>query len=440
VVQHSSVRPSTHTEARPPVTPRSGGPPAPRRRLPARTRFAVSAGRAAAWLSRRTGLGGGGVIGGRVTLWLDSQALRRLAGNRQIVLVTGTNGKTTTSLMVSRIFEALAPVAANRDGANMPDGVLAALADEPEAPYAVLEVDETYLGWVAERVRPAALVLLNLSRDQLDRVGEVRTTERELRAAVSALPDSTVVANCDDVLVTSAAQDAGHPVWVGTGGTWFGDSMSCPRCGGHIRHTDDHWTCGCGLARPEPDWALSGDRLTMPGGGQADLDLRLPGAANQSNAAVAVATSAALGVAVPTALDQLRTITDVAGRYRTTQWGEHSVHLMLAKNPAGWSQTLPLLASRSGPVVIAINAREADGRDLSWLWDVSFEHLRGREVVAAGERSADLSVRLRYAEIDHERVADPLGALGSLPHGKVELVANYTAFRDLAKRFEHAHG
>src|SRR4051812_19494308 len=217
-------------------------------RRPLRTRSSVTAGRITAWRSRHAGLGQGGVIGGRVTLALDPKALRALGRDRTVVLVTGTNGKTTTALMITQALEALAEVAANSDGANMPDGVLAALAASPEAPYAVLEVDETYLPWVAEQLEPAVLVLLNLSRDQLDRVGEVRSTERDLRAAIAGHPGTTIVANCDDVLVTSAATAAAKPpLWVGTGRRWTGDSTACPRCDGLIEHAKEHWSCACGL-------------------------------------------------------------------------------------------------------------------------------------------------------------------------------------------------
>jgi UDP-N-acetylmuramyl tripeptide synthase len=420
-----------------------GATPSPvhaRRRLPVRTRLAVSAGRLASRLSRATGYGSGGMIGGRIALKLAPQALERLSRDRTVVLVTGTNGKTTTSLMVTRALEAVAPVAANSDGANMPDGALAALAANPGAPYAVLEVDETYLSWVAERVRPAALVLLNLSRDQLDRVGEVRSTERDLRGAVRRLPHTVVVANCDDVLITSVARDAARPVWVSTGQQWHEDAVSCPRCGRAIHHIGPQWRCECGLARPVPHWVLCGDGLTSPGGQSVELGLTLPGPANRANAAMALAAAASAGVPLHVALDRLRTIDDVGGRYRTVRRGNHDVRLLLAKNPAGWAQTLTLLAAGSGPIVIAVNGREADGRDLSWLWDVPFEQLHGRPVIAAGERTADLGVRLCYAEVRHTCVPDPVRAVESIDpsgSGGIDLVANYTAFRDLTKRFEH---
>ncbi|MBE8521691.1 DUF1727 domain-containing protein [Amycolatopsis sp. H6(2020)] len=402
-------------------------------RSPLRTRASVAAGRLTAWLSRSSGLGRGGMIGGRVTLALDPLALRRLGRERTVVLVTGTNGKTTTSLMLTRALETLAEVAANSDGANMPDGVLAALTARPGAPYAVLEVDETYVPWVADQVRPAVLVLLNLSRDQLDRVGEVRATERDLRAAIADLNDTVVVANCDDVLVTSAASAAAKAVWVGAGRRWTGDSTACPRCEGRVETHDRHWSCGCGLARPEPGWTLDGELVRTPGGRHVDLDLRLPGEVNRANAALALAAAHRLGVPPHTAAARLRTITDIGGRYRTIRRSRHSVRLMLAKNPAGWVETLRVL-DEDTPVVVAVNAQEADGRDLSWLWDVHFERLRGRQVVVTGERGADLSVRLRYAEVAHWAEPDPVTAIDALPPGAVELVANYTAFRDLVGR------
>jgi len=402
-------------------------------RSPLRTRASVAAGRLTAWLSRSSGLGRGGMIGGRVTLALDPLALRRLGRERTVVLVTGTNGKTTTSLMLTRALETLAEVAANSDGANMPDGVLAALTARPGAPYAVLEVDETYVPWVADQVRPAVLVLLNLSRDQLDRVGEVRATERDLRAAIAELNDTVVVANCDDVLVTSAASAAARAVWVGAGRRWTGDSTACPRCEGRVETHDRHWSCGCGLARPEPGWTLDGELVRTPGGRHVDLDLRLPGEVNRANAALALAAAHRLGVPPHTAAARLRTITDIGGRYRTIRRSRHSVRLMLAKNPAGWVETLRVL-DEDTPVVVAVNAQEADGRDLSWLWDVHFERLRGRQVVVTGERGADLSVRLRYAEVAHWAEPDPVTAIDALPPGAVELVANYTAFRDLVGR------
>ncbi|WP_370542182.1 MurT ligase domain-containing protein [Amycolatopsis sp. FDAARGOS 1241] len=407
---------------------RAPAPPA-QRRLPPRTRLAVAVARCAAAVSRRLRLGAGGVIGGRIALRLDPEVLHRLTRERTVVLVTGTNGKTTTALMLSRILQTLGEVAGNDDGANMPGGVAAALVAKPEAPVAVLEVDEAYLPVVAAQVRPTCLVLLNLSRDQLDRVGEVRTIEREFRAIAAALPDTTVVANCDDPLVTSAALASARPLWVSAGQRWHADALACARCGQAVLHPPDGWCCGCGLSRPDPQWTLQDDTLETASGAAVTLGLRLPGRANAANAAIAVATAERLGVAPQVALAQLRAIGDVAGRYRRADHDGRAVRMLLAKNPAGWRETLPLLDPCS-PVVIAVNSGEADGRDTSWLWDVPFEQLRGRPVVAAGERATDVAVRLTYAEVRHALCRRPLAAVAALPPGPVELVANYTAFRD----------
>ncbi|HVW39939.1 MAG TPA: MurT ligase domain-containing protein [Amycolatopsis sp.] len=406
--------------------------------LPLRTRAAIAAGRLAAATSRWTRRGDGGVIGGRTAEQLDPSALRRLGEHRTVVLVTGTNGKTTTSLMLSRILRALGEVAANDDGANMPDGILGALIARPHAPFAVLEVDENYVPSVAESLRPACLVLLNLSRDQLDRIGEVRATERDLRAAIARLPATTVIANCDDPLVTSAALASADPLWVSVGQNWRADASACARCGQAVEHHGVDWRCVCGLARPTPAWTMSaGASLIAADGTAVRLDLRLPGRANAANAAVAVATAAGLGVPPALAAACLHEITDVAGRYRRVPVADRSVRVLLAKNPAGWQETLPLLDDGS-PVVIAVNSREADGRDTSWLWDVPFENLRGRHVVASGERASDVAVRLTYAEVAHTVRRDPVEAVRECARGKVDLVANYTAFRDVTARFRDA--
>ncbi|NKQ57395.1 DUF1727 domain-containing protein [Amycolatopsis sp. K13G38] len=397
----------------------------------------MAAGRFAAAASRWTRRGGGGVIGGRTAQRLDPRALRRLGEHRTVVLVTGTNGKTTTSLMLNRVLQTLGEVAANDDGANMPDGILGALISQPHAPYAVLEVDENYVPSVAEALQPAYLVLLNLSRDQLDRVGEVRATERDLRAAIAHLSGTTVVANCDDPLVASAGLAAAHPLWVSAGQNWRDDAGACARCGQAIEHQGVEWHCACGLARPTPMWTLDGDTLNGSDGTSTRLELRLPGRANAANAAVAVATASGLGVPPKLAAGRLREIADVAGRYRRVPLDGRAVRVLLAKNPAGWQETLPMLETDS-PVVIAVNSREADGRDTSWLWDVPFEDLRGRQVIASGERASDVAVRLAYAEVEHTIERDPVAAVRECAPGAVDLVANYTAFRDVSSRLRDA--
>ena len=403
-----------------------------------RLSLAIAAGALAGRLSRLARRGSGVIIGGRVTLAIDPDALAKLAHGRVVVLVSGTNGKTTTTHMLAAAFATRGPVATNASGANMPDGMVAALSGDRTAPVAVLEVDEPHLPYVIDQVDPAAVVLLNLSRDQLDRVGEVRQLETQLRRALADRPGTLVVANTDDVLVTSAAWDAHRRLWVSAGAPWDQDGRICPRCAGPVRWRADTWLCSCGLHRPDCAWALEEGKVRTADGHRLSLDLDLPGRANQANAVMALATAATLGVDAETALAAIAGVAEVNGRYRTVDRHGRPVRLLLAKNPAGFAETLSLLEDMPGPVVVAVNSQEADGRDVSWLWDVPFERLRGRELVACGDRADDVATRLLYAEVAHHTVADPRRALDTLRPGPVVLIANYTAFRDAARQLDHA--
>ena len=387
-------------------------------------------------LSRRVGLGGGSIIGGRVTMALDPDALRSLATRRQVVLVTGTNGKTTTSHMVAAALRSLGLVAHNASGSNMADGALAALTDALDAEWAVLEVDELHLAGVASATDPAAMVILNLTRDQLDRAAEVRRTAAAIARAVVAHPQTTVFANADDPMVVWAASEAVRPVWVGAGSVWRSDTVGCPSCGRSLTESATGWHCECGLTRPSPSWWLEDDIAHGPGV-SSRLALSLPGQFNLGNALMALAASVTAGVEPEAAIAKISALSRVAGRYARIQYGRHTLRLLLAKNPAGWAATIAMLDG-SRPVVVAVNAREADGRDTSWLWDVEFERLVGRVVAASGERAADLGVRLSYAGIPHVTNTDPLAALAEFLEGEVDVVANYTAFHSLYRRLERA--
>ncbi len=401
-------------------------------RLPARTRVALAAAAAARWASRKAGRGKGSMIGGLVALKIDPRLLGRLAAGKRTALVTGTNGKSTTTRMVAAALGTVGEVVTQPDGANMDAGIVAALTLGPKAPLAALEVDELHVPHVADAVDPEVLVLLNLSRDQLDRVGEITIIERKLREAIARHPDATVVANCDDVLVASAAYDAKKVVWVAAGAGWANDSVSCPRSGEPIVRRDGSWrSTGADFTRPEPDWWLDGEILHGPDGLALPLELRLPGLANRGNAAQAVAAAVAMGADPAAAVRAVGTVGEVAGRYGVQQVGPHRVRMLLAKNPAGWQEALSMIDPAADGLVIAVNGQVPDGEDLSWLWDVRFEHFEATKVVASGERAADLGVRLLYAGAEHVTIDDPVAAIAACPPGRVEVLANYTAFRDL---------
>jgi CobQ-like glutamine amidotransferase family enzyme/UDP-N-acetylmuramyl tripeptide synthase len=380
-----------------------------------------------------------------VGLLLEPDLLRVLAADRPVALVSGTNGKTTTTHLLAAALGGTGRVATSSAGANLPPGLAVALAAAPGAP-AVLEVDEAYLGAVAAAVAPRVVVLLNLSRDQLDRVSEVRMVANRWRQALSGL-ETTVVANADDPLVVWAAGSAPKVIWVAAGLLWRGDAAGCPSCDGQIVFSDGQaaadpgagWACVCGFARPHPDARLVGRELVTADGRHLAVTLLLPSRANRANAAVAAVAAGVLGVDEADALGAMASVAAVEGRFATVTHGTVGARLLLAKNPAGWTELLDLLDGGTDPVVTGINARIADGHDPSWLWDVDFERLAGRLVVATGDRRRDLAVRLRYAGVAHMTVADQLDALGASGAGRVEYVGNYTAFQDL-RRLLHPPG
>jgi UDP-N-acetylmuramyl tripeptide synthase len=411
-----------------------------------RFRFAVFTTRAVNATSRRLGRGRGTVAGGRSGLKVDPQLLQHLSASRHVALVTGTNGKTTTTrLLTVALGAGGAKVVSNETGSNMPPGHVAALAGDRRATLAVLEVDEIYLPRVLAATKPTVVVLLNLSRDQLDRTNEVRMVSGHWRAALAAAPHVTVVANADDPLVVWAAGAAAQVRWVGAGLRWQLDAVGCPSCEGRIAFdAAGSWACvtGCGFVRPDPLVMLSTTYDAAWADGRSErIRLLLPGRFNHSNALMAAVAAEAMGVAVADGLAAMADVDEVAGRFTTRLVSGVCTRLMLAKNPAGWSELLDLVAKEDGPIVISINARTADGADPSWLWDVPFERLAGRVVVATGDRCRDLSVRLHYAGVAHLMESDPLAAV-RIAHGdaddgeRVDVIGNYTAFAELLRASE----
>jgi UDP-N-acetylmuramyl tripeptide synthase len=375
------------------------------------------------------------MIGGLVALTLDRSILRQLGAGRRTVIITGTNGKSTTTRMTAAALSTMGPVATNAEGANMDAGLVAALAADRLAGLAALEVDEMHVPHVSDAVEPSVITLLNLSRDQLDRVGEINVIERALRAGLAGHPKAVVVANCDDVLMTSAAYDSPNVVWVAAGGAWANDSVSCPRSGEVIVRDQGHWySTGADFKRPSPHWWFDDDTLYGPDGLALPMRLALPGSVNRGNAAQAVAAAVALGADPVAAVAAVSKVDEVAGRYRTVRIGAHEARILLAKNPAGWQEALSMVDKHAAGVVISVNGQIPDGEDLSWLWDVRFEHFEETAVVAAGERGTDLAVRLGYAGVEHTLVHDTVAAIASCPPGRVEVVANYTAFLQLQRR------
>lgn len=412
-----------------------------------RTELALRAGRLAGALSRAGRVGAGVTIGGRVALALAPGALAELAGGRVLCSVSGTNGKTTTTRLIAAALRASGrAVTSNTTGANLASGLVSALSGSPDP--AVLEVDEAVLPRAAAALDPSLMVLTNLSRDQLDRYGEVGTVAGRWREMLALRPGQRVVANLRDPFVVWAAQPA-RALWVDTGMTWREDATVCPACGSLLEWRDGWFGSACGFEQPPADAVLRDGVFTM-GSEQVALSLALPGRWNEANAAMALAAATELGVGLAGAAEAVAGVGEVAGRQATWRLPDgREARLLLAKNPAGWTEVLAYLAATGSGVVIALNCRIADGRDPSWLWDVPFELLAAAPagpapgpavpmmVAASGERFLDLAVRLRYAGVDFALEADPMAAAAKVGGDRVDIVATYTAFVGLLRRLGH---
>lgn len=422
------------------------------------------------------------MIGGRVALQLQPRILEHLAAHRLVALVTGTNGKTTTTRMLSEaVCAGGVSVASNRGGDNMTPGVVTALMSNLRAGVAILEIDEMHLELIAKATRPRVIVLLNLSRDQLDRVGEIAVIEKRIRCAVDDNPQAYVVANVDDPLMTSAAWDSAHPVWVAAGKGWSGDSLTAPRTGGAIIYSgndlgrSDDEAAGIasgrdrnvswrsvpveellarevpwgreanqsGFARPRPKWMWKAESfhagapvqlVDISSGQETTATVQLPGRANRGNALQAFVAARLLGVEASDAAAGIAKVKDVAGRYASFSVRGRHLRMLLAKNPAGWMESLTMLNPQAA-IIVGVNGQIADGTDLSWLWDVNFEALSGKTVIATGERGADLQVRLNYAGIETRWASTVLEAIEMVEPGEVDMLLNYTSFRDARAEF-----
>ena len=391
----------------------------------------VAAARAAGALSRRTGRGGTSMPG-RLLMRLEPGAIGRLAARLRegSVVISATNGKTTTAAMVAAILERTGRrLVHNRAGANMAGGVASALLDaRGPADLGLFEVDEFWLPQVARELRPRALLLANLFRDQLDRYGELETIADRWAEVVAAQAGGLVL-NADDPLIADLADDA---LFFGVddaslalpGLQHASDSKHCRRCGapyvydavllGHL----GHYRCPNGdSARPRPaiaaeDVELQGVRaarftLRTPAG-SARIALPLPGLYNVYNALAAAALCTALGVPLADVVAGLQGVAPAFGRAETVDLAGRPLTLLLVKNPAGANEVLRTLILEGGELDLlgVLNDRTADGRDVSWVWDADFELVapRVRRVVCSGTRAAELAVRLKYAGVDTARI------------------------------------
>jgi UDP-N-acetylmuramyl tripeptide synthase len=397
-----------------------------------RDRVASAAVRTVNRVSRLTGRGSGTVVGGRVGMKIAPDLVSSLARGRTVILVSGTNGKTTTTSMIVAGWGG--EVTTNETGANMPAGHVAALVESSNE-HVALEVDEAWLADSLTSTRPHVVVLLNLSRDQLDRANEVRHLAERWRKALESHVDDAlvVVANANDPLVVYAAEVGAHTLWCDVPTSWIADALSCPKCTLPISHVGTSWHCTCGFAKPVTLTSTLGDELVIDGV-TVPLELSMPGEFNRSNATMALTALHSVGVDLDEAVRRVNAIHSVVGRFSVRRWHGHVLRLLLAKNPSGFAAMLATLPEDGSDVWVAINARVADGHDPSWLYDVPFEMLRGHRVYCFGDRRLDLATRLEYGRVDYIVVDND----DLVPTSKetISLLANYTAFHDWLARSE----
>ena len=377
--------------------------------------------------------GGGTAVPGKLLLRLEPRALAKLAPRlgRGSVVISATNGKTTTAAMLASVLERGGiGLVHNRTGSNMAGGVASAMLDARPGgdELGMFEVDEAWLPAVARDLRPHTFLLSNLFRDQLDRYGELAVLAERWSEMVDAQPESTrLVLNADDPLVADLGRDRPDVTYFGVADDSLAlaelqhaaDSKGCSRCGHayayeavYLAHLGRYSCPNCGRRRPDPEIVaervvlrgMSGSevRITTPGDA-VELRLPLPGLYNVYNALAATAAAVTLGISLPEIKTGLEQAQAAFGRVETLQVNGRPVSIMLVKNPAGANEVLRTLALEDGglDLWIALNDRVADGRDVSWMWDADFEGVaaRLRRVTCSGTRAEEMALRMKYAGV-----------------------------------------
>jgi UDP-N-acetylmuramyl tripeptide synthase len=428
----------------------------------------IAAARAVGALSRLVGAGGGTTVPGKLLSILDPGAVDRLAARLPAgtVTISATNGKTTTAAMAAEILRPRFRLAHNRSGANLLSGVASTLLAAGDAELGLLEVDEAALPEVMRRVRPRAVLLGNLFRDQLDRYGELELVAERWRVATDELPEETiVVVNADDPQVGDLRAQVTYglddPRVARPALQHAADSKYCLRCGtpydyaaAYVGHLGDYRCPKCGHARPHLDVVarnldLHGlERvafdLELPGETRR-VELALPGLYNVYNAVGAASLAHALGATADEIAAGLGRFSAAFGRFERIAAGDKTILLLLVKNPAGANEAIRTLVDGGPPrlAVVALNDAIADGRDVSWIWDVDFEPLLAAadRLVATGDRAAELALRFKYGglaedaievEPSLERALDR-GLELTDPGGELVVLPTYTAMLALQR-------
>ena len=379
--------------------------------------FAVSTAKIVTFLVRTARLGAASVLPGEIARRIQPQLLQQLSRQvkRGVILIAGTNGKTTTSLLLSTMLSRQNwRVAHNATGANLENGLITALLESTNlygqlaVDYAILEVDENVLPLVLPAIQPQVILCLNLFRDQLDRYGEIDTISQRWSQAITALPAETVVvANADDPTLSHLGQHLPQRV------LFFGlsepdqyleeiphavDSIYCPSCGKpltyqgvYLSHLGDFHCPGCDFHKGN----LAVDSRQWP--------QILIGLYNKYNTLAAVLAAQQLGIDEDTIRDTIANFQAAFGRAEELTVNGKQVRILLSKNPVGMNETIRAVLQVGGQTtLLVLNDRTPDGTDVSWIWDVDTEKLveQGGTMVVSGDRVYDMALRLRYSQIE----------------------------------------
>ena len=444
------------------------------KKITASDKAAVMVAQVSAALIRKLGLGMGSNLPGRIARKISTSVLGNLAGQtaRGGVAVTGTNGKSTTSGILSSILRVAGfTFVHNKQGANLVTGITASLVESADwqkgidVDLCLFEVDEAALPVVAKEMNIAAVVVTNLFRDQLDRFGELDTTARLINSGIN-INKSTAILNADDPNVSQLSPEVPH-VYFGIESVITSQAVQknmelayCSKCGKEISYRRvfygqlGHWYCaGCGHERPQPTICAfdievmatsSRFKLRLPGGEESCI-LNLPGLFNVYNAVAAAACAHHLGVSMEAIRFGIKEYSTLFGRSEKLKVEGKDVIVQLIKNPAGATQAVAsCLLDKKAQLLIAINDNLADGRDISWLWDADFEQLADSgfvRFIVSGQRAEDMAVRLKYAGVAsalikvEPRLAEALRlALDGLKTGEtLWLMPTYTNLLDLQR-------
>ena len=358
------------------------------------------------WLIKHLSFKSGETLPGRIAIHFYPKIISALSEHRKILVVSGTNGKSSTTKALTKSIAQLGLITANSTGSNLDWGVTTALM-KPSV-YAVLEVDELHLIKVIEESKPEIALLLNLSRDQLHRMHEVKRVADRWHEAATNAPETTFIIDVDDPFLNYATKDAAKVVKISFGGRRHPDGAVCPSCGAYMHWRGGIYDCSCGLTNKNPDQLFS------------------DGSAAYRNATLSNIAAELMG-AKAILVDE-----KALERSVIKEFDGVSATIRLTKNPASWTEALR--GVDSDDVVLVVNAREVDGIDTSWLWDVSFASLRGKRVVVTGERALDIAYRLHVEGVEAEVVDTFEKTIKKFSKGsKVSVLAAYTAFFGLVK-------